>query len=67
MHGVEPTDGSGLRERRPKEPTEEQNNDMQSHSEERKSEKTRGRTPDGMGKSVVYCLTGVLSLSADER
>ena len=43
-------DGNGLRERRPKELNKEHNGDMQSRLEEEKSEKTRGRTPDGIGQ-----------------
>lgn len=52
MLGVEPMDGNGLRERRPKEPNKEHNDDMQSGLEEGKGEKTRGRTPDGTGQST---------------
>lgn len=49
-------DGNGLRERRPKEPNKEHKDDTKSHSEEMKSEKTRGRTPDGTGESVISCF-----------
>ncbi len=45
--------GDGLRERRPKEPNKEHDDDMQPQSEKRKSEKTCGRTPDGTGKSII--------------
>ena len=49
-------DGNGLRERRPKEPNTEHKDDMKSRSEEIKSEKIRGRTPDGTGESVTSCF-----------
>lgn len=47
-------DGHGLRERGLKEPDKDQNDDIQLHLEERKSEKTFGRTPDGAGESIVW-------------
>lgn len=49
-------DGTGLRERRPKEPDKDHNDDMQPHLGERKNEKTFGRTPDGTGESIIYCF-----------
>ena len=56
-------DGNGLRERRPKMPDNDCNDDMHLHSEERKNEKTFGRTPDGTGKSIVKCcVSGRLEL-----
>ena len=63
LHGVEPIDGNGLRERKLREPTKDQNDDMQSPSEERKVEKTYGRTPDGTGESLIqYFIKGRVKL-----
>lgn len=49
-------DGDGLRERRPKEPNTDHDDDMPSPLDERKGEKTYGRTPDGTSKFSIFCL-----------
>ena len=57
MCEVEPMDGNGLRDRRPKEKKHKElkyhNEGMQLCPEPRKGEKTCGRTPDGTGESSV--------------
>ena len=52
-------DGNNLRERRPQRDHNNQsdhNDDMQSCSKERKSEKTCGRTPEGIGESSASLI-----------